>query len=99
MEEAVVNVIEYAYPSDIEGNVDVEMEADEDTIRFIISDSGAEFDPTKVSKTDTTLSVDERPIGGLGILLVRNLMDNINYECANGKNILRLEKKYKFATY
>lgn len=99
IEEAVVNVIEYAYPSDIEGNVDVEMEADEDTIRFIISDSGTEFDPTKVSKTDTTLSVDERPIGGLGILLVRNLMDNINYERANGKNILRLEKKYKFATY
>jgi anti-sigma regulatory factor (Ser/Thr protein kinase) len=39
--------------------------------------------------------VDERPIGGLGILLVRNLMDSINYERIEGKNILRLEKIYR----
>ena len=97
IEEAVINVIEYAYPSDIEGDIFIETKADEETIRFIITDSGAEFDPTKVSKADTTLSVDERPIGGLGILLVRNLMDSINYERSEGKNVLRLEKKYKFA--
>ena len=94
VEEAVTNCIEYAYPSDTVGNVTVTIEADDSKIRFIISDSGADFDPTKVSKADTTLSVDERPIGGLGILLVRNLMDSINYERTEGKNVLRMEKRY-----
>ena len=94
VEEAVTNCIEYAYPAGTVGDVVVDVEADDSKIRFIITDSGAEFDPTKVSKADTTLSVDERPIGGLGILLVRNLMDSINYERSGGKNVLRMEKRY-----
>lgn len=94
VEEAVTNVIDYAYPDDTEGNISITIEADENRIRFILSDSGAEFDPTSVSKADTTLTVDERPIGGLGVFLVRNLMDSINYERSDGKNVLRLEKRY-----
>jgi sigma-B regulation protein RsbU (phosphoserine phosphatase) len=93
VEEAVTNVIDYAYPNGTEGNIDITIEADESRIRFILSDSGAEFDPTGVSKADTTLTVDERPIGGLGVFLVRNLMDSINYERSEGKNVLRIEKK------
>jgi len=99
VEEAVTNVIDYAYPNGTEGYIDITIEADESRIRFILRDSGAEFDPTAVSKADTTLSIDERPIGGLGVLLVRNLMDSINYERTEGKNILRLEKMYKFAVH
>ena len=94
VEEAVTNCIEYAYPADTIGDVTVAIEADDTTIRFIITDTGANFDPTNVSKADTTLSVDERPVGGLGVFLVRNLMDNINYERCDGKNILRMEKRY-----
>ena len=94
VEEAVTNCIEYAYPNDTVGNVTVSIEADDSKIRFIITDSGAEFDPTRVSKADTTLSVDERPIGGMGVFLVRNLMDSINYERTDGKNVLRMEKRY-----
>ena len=93
VEEAVTNIIDYAYPVDIEGTINVTIEADKENIRFILTDSGAEFDPTSVSKADTTLTVDERPIGGLGVFLVRNLMDSINYERSDGKNVLRLEKK------
>ena len=95
VEEAVTNIIDYAYPNDTEDNISVTIEADESRIRFILSDSGAEFDPTGVSKADTTLTVDERPIGGLGVFLVRNLMDSINYERIDGKNILRMEKRYQ----
>ena len=95
VEEAVTNVIDYAYPNDIEGNISVTIEADESRIRFILTDSGAEFDPTGVSKADTTLTVDERPIGGLGVFLVRNLMDSINYERVDGKNVLRMEKRFR----
>ena len=94
VEEVVTNCIEYAYPSDTIGTVTVVIEADDSRIRFIISDSGSDFDPTNVSKADTTLSVDERPIGGLGVFLVRNLMDSINYARTDGKNILRMEKQY-----
>ena len=94
VEEAVTNCIEYAYPADTIGDVTVAVEADDTTIRFIITDAGANFDPTNVSKADTTLSVDERPVGGLGVFLVRNLMDSINYERRDGKNILRMEKRY-----
>ena len=74
VEEAVTNVIDYAYPNGTEGKIDITIEADENHIRFILTDSGAEFDPTGVSKADTTLTVDERPIGGLGVFLVRNLI-------------------------
>jgi sigma-B regulation protein RsbU (phosphoserine phosphatase) len=94
VEEAVTNIIDYAYQNGTEGNISVTIEADESRIRFILTDSGAEFDPTGVSKADTTLTVEERPIGGLGVFLVRNLMDSINYERVDGKNVLRMEKRF-----
>ena len=93
VEEVVTNIISYAYPNKAEDQVEIVVEADKSLIRFIITDSGVEFDPTSVSKADTTLTLDERPIGGLGIFLVRNLMDSINYERTDNKNRLRLEKK------
>ena len=94
VEEAVTNIIDYAYPDGAEGTIKIAIEADANAIRFVITDTGIEFDPTSVTKADTTLSIEERPIGGLGIFLVRNLMDSINYERIDGKNVLRLEKIY-----
>ncbi len=93
VEEVVVNIMEYAYMPDTKGIVKVEALANDKLLRFILTDSGRPFDPTSISRADTTLTVEDRPIGGLGILLVRNLMDSINYERANGQNILRIEKK------
>jgi sigma-B regulation protein RsbU (phosphoserine phosphatase) len=95
VEEAVVNVIDYAYPTDTEGDITINMMSDGHTLRFQIIDAGVAFDPTAKQKTDTTLSVEERQIGGLGILLVRELMDSINYERTDGKNVLTLIKKFK----
>ena len=92
MEEAVVNVMDYAYPEGTEGEVDIEAIADKAQLHFTISDSGKPFDPTAKEEVDTTLSAEERPIGGLGIHLIRQLMDNISYERKDGKNILRLSK-------
>jgi sigma-B regulation protein RsbU (phosphoserine phosphatase) len=93
VEEVVVNTMEYAYIPDIKGQVKVEAMANDQRLRFILTDSGRPFDPTSVSRADTTLTVEDRPIGGLGILLVRNLMDTINYERIDGQNVLRIEKK------
>jgi sigma-B regulation protein RsbU (phosphoserine phosphatase) len=60
---------------------------------FIISDDGIPFDPTGHEEVDTSLSAEERDIGGLGIHLVRNLMDSINYERVNDQNVFTLKKK------
>ena len=92
VEEAVVNVIEYAYPNGNEGEVNISVLADDKKVKFIIVDKGNHFDPTIKEMADTTLSAEERQIGGLGILLVRELMDTINYERKDGKNILTLVK-------
>ena len=95
VEEAVVNVISYAYPEGTEGDVTIKIMSDGHTLRFQIIDTGVPFDPTKKEKADTTLSIEERQIGGLGIFLVRELMDTINYERVDGKNILTLIKTFK----
>ena len=92
VEEAVVNVIDYAYPSGTEGDISVRAMANDQRLKLIISDEGTPFDPTEKALADTTLSAEERPVGGLGILLVRKLMDSINYERIDGKNVLTLRK-------
>ena len=92
VEEAVVNVMSYAYPLGTTGDIHVQARATEQSLKFIISDQGKAFDPTLRGTADTTLSAEERPIGGLGILLVQQLMDSINYERADGKNVLTMKK-------
>ena len=93
LEEAVVNVMSYAYPSGTTGNVNIEAMANDKRLKFVISDWGTPFDPTAEKEVDTTLSAEERPIGGLGIHLVRQIMDSINYERIDGMNVLTLRKK------
>lgn len=92
IEEAVVNIINYAYPSDTEGDIMLKIMYDGHCIQVVITDSGFPFDPTEAVKAETTLSAEDRPIGGLGILLVRELIDSINYERVDGHNILTLTK-------
>ena len=92
LEEAVSNVMLYAYPGS-SGQVLVEAEHSAEQITFTISDSGIPFDPTAQTEPDLTLSAEERPIGGLGIHLVRQIMDSIRYERKDNRNILTLTKK------
>ena len=93
VEEAVVNVIDYAYPVGQQGEIEVRVMSDGKTLKTVITDSGVAFDPTAKEKADTTLSAEDRQIGGLGILLVREIMDTINYERQQGKNVLTLIKQ------
>ena len=92
VEEAVVNVMSYAYPTGVQGEITVKAASNDKRLKFIIIDSGTPFDPTETINADTSLSAEDRPIGGLGILLVRELMDSVNYERVDGKNILTLRK-------
>ena len=95
VEEAVVNVIEYAYPQGTKGDISVQAMYNKRKLKFVITDSGVAFNPTKSELADTTLSAEDRPIGGLGILLVRELMDSINYERIDNKNTLTLITHYE----
>lgn len=93
LEEAVTNVIMYAYPEGSDGLVDIEAILRPESLDFIITDSGIPFDPTSKADADITLGVEERGIGGLGIFLVRNIMDSVSYSREDGKNILKMTKK------
>jgi len=95
IEEAVVNVMTYAYPMGNKGIVNIEAVSNDVRLKFIISDNGIPFDPTVVAEADTTLSAEDRSIGGLGIFMVRKLMDSVNYERVAGFNVLTLRKKLK----
>ena len=82
----------YAYPKESDGTVDIDAILGEKSVKFTITDSGTPFDPTAVPEADITLSAEERNIGGLGIHLVRNIMDSVTYKRIDGKNILTLTK-------
>lgn len=95
MEEAVVNVMNYAYPKESVNNIDITAEVNDEEIAFSIADSGIPFDPTQKGEPDLSLDAEDRPIGGLGIHLVRQLMDTLDYRYENGHNILTLKKRIK----
>ena len=93
LEEAVVNVIHYAYPKEEHQFIFLSARMNDDSIVFVLTDTGMEFDPTTVPDADVTLSADDRQIGGLGIFLIRQIMNEVKYERIEGKNVLTLEKK------
>ena len=93
LEEAVTNVMLYAYPEGTDGLVEIDASVREDQVTFVLCDNGKPFDPTAAPEADINLSVEERPIGGLGIYLVRNIMDEVSYERDRGKNLLTMIKK------
>ena len=95
VEEIFVNIAHYAYPSG-EGEavigIDADKEAKSISIRF--EDQGTPYDPLQNEDPDITLSADERPIGGLGIYMVKKSMDDVSYEYKDGKNILTIKKNF-----
>ena len=95
VEEAVVNVMSYAYPADSQGEVRVDADVADGSIVLTVSDSGQPFDPTTVEPADTSLDADDRPIGGLGIHLMRRYTDNLQYERRDGRNVLTMTKKLR----
>ncbi|HRY28472.1 MAG TPA: ATP-binding protein [Elusimicrobiota bacterium] len=92
-EEALVNVVRYAYPSG-PGSVDVACGPVEDGrgICIEISDSGIPFDPLSLPAPDTNLSMEQRKIGGLGIFMIRKIMDKVLYRREGARNVLTLYK-------
>ena len=94
VEEAVVNVIMYAYPDGRKGEVAIALECPTDGFADVeISDSGVPFNPLEYKKADLETPLEDRPIGGLGIHLVKEIMDTVDYSYTDGHNVLHLRKK------
>ncbi len=92
VEEAVANAIDYAYPPGEKGEISVVLEwiEDERILLTTIKDFGTPFNPLTVDEPDITLPLEERPIGGLGIHLIRNLMDQVEYHYRDDMNLLQM---------
>ncbi|HNT68535.1 MAG TPA: ATP-binding protein [Syntrophorhabdaceae bacterium] len=89
-EEALVNIFHYAYQGQ-GGDVEISCKVERGrTFTIEIIDSGMPFDPFSVSEPDTTLDVAERQIGGIGVFLIKKLMDEVTYQRDNNKNVLTL---------
>lgn len=93
LEEAVSNVIYYAYGEEKQKEISLMAKMSENNLIFVLTDSGKEFDPTKAPDADITLSAEEREIGGLGIFLIRQIMNLVEYQRIDGKNVLTMGKQ------
>ncbi|MBQ9550490.1 MAG: ATP-binding protein [Lachnospiraceae bacterium] len=93
VEEIFVNIANYAYEPG-SGNADINAEVSGETPEFIISfaDRGTPYNPLEKADPDITLSLEKRPIGGLGIFMVKKSMDKVEYEYKDGQNILTIHK-------
>jgi anti-sigma regulatory factor (Ser/Thr protein kinase) len=89
LEEAFVNVCNYAYP-DAEGDIELFCNVAGDDFILEISDNGVPFDLLSLAEPDTSASIEDREIGGLGIFLLRKFTDNVSYRRENGRNKLTL---------
>ncbi|MBR1807341.1 MAG: ATP-binding protein [Selenomonadaceae bacterium] len=93
IEEVFVNIASYAY-DDETGNATFYVDFEENPTAVVLTfiDGGKPYNPLEKADPDTSLGVDEREIGGLGIFLVKNNVDEISYERTDDKNILRMKK-------
>lgn len=93
LEEALTNTILYGYEDQLEHAIRIDMAKIADELVIVITDDGKAFDPTIKEDPDITLSAEERPIGGLGILLIKKVMNIVAYQRLEEKNILTLKKR------
>ena len=92
MEEMVSNVIFYAYPEGKHEEIELVAESDGKELTFVLSDKGKEFDPTLKEDADPNVNPMERDIGGMGIYIVKNIMNQVTYQRLEGKNLLTMKK-------
>ena len=93
IEEIFVNIASYAYhPETGPATFCMEFEENPAAVLMTFIDGGTPYNPLEKKDPDTSLDIDERDIGGLGIFLVKKNVDEISYEYKDGKNILHMKK-------
>jgi serine/threonine-protein kinase RsbW len=92
-DELLNNTISYGYDDDREHEIAITITVSGGRLRAAISDDGRPFNPLERASPDTSLPADARPIGGLGVHLVRHLVDHVSYERRGATNVVLLEKQ------
>ena len=93
LEEALTNIILYGYGDNQEHSIEINFRIEANQLTISLIDDGNAYDPTLKEDPDITLTAEERPIGGLGIFLIKKIMDKVEYERKTNKNFLMLTKK------
>ena len=93
MEEMVTNVIFYAYPEGTSADITLSAESDDKELTFVLSDTGKPFDPTAKEDADIEANPMDREQGGMGILIVKNIMNEVSYQRLGDTNQLTMKKK------
>ena len=93
MEELFTNIANYAYAPGT-GSVTIRTEGEPRAIALTFIDSGVPYDPLAKEDPDLTLSLEERPIGGLGVYMARQCMDEMTYRREDGKNVTTVRKEW-----
>ena len=93
MEEMVTNVIFYAYPEGTTADITLTAESDGQELTFVLSDNGKPFDPTAKEDADLDVNPMDREQGGMGILIVKNIMNEVSYQRLGEENRLTMKKK------
>lgn len=93
LEELVSNIMYYGYEDNDDHSISLTFDFEDDCVLISIIDDGFAFNPLTAKRPDINAPLENRKVGGLGIHLVRNLMDSMKYERKSGKNILQLTKR------
>ena len=95
MEEMVSNVIFYAYPEGTDATIELVVESKGQELTFVLTDRGREFDPTLKDDADPDINpIDREGLGGMGIFIVKNIMNQVTYQRLEGKNLLTMKKEF-----
>ncbi len=93
LDEILSNTVRSAFLAGRAGHIDVRFEIAEGALEVLIVDDGIAFDPLARADPNPKAPLEARPVGGLGIYLVKQLMDSVDYERKDGRNRLRLKKR------
>jgi serine/threonine-protein kinase RsbW len=93
VDEACANIIEHAYGGEGNGDIECTCRIDPDKLTMVLRDSGRPFDPASVPEPDLSCGIEERQARGLGLYLLRKLMDEVRFEFTESGNVLTLVKR------
>lgn len=93
LEEHLTNVMTYGYEEAAPRDVRIRLTVDGGWVQVEVEDDGRPFNPLAAPRVDTSLPLEEKPVGGLGIHIIRQFMDELDYHRTGGKNILRMRKQ------
>lgn len=92
LDELMTNIITYGFDTPGPHSITLTLDLDDDALTVELNDGGRPFNPLQMPPPDLDLEIEDRPIGGLGIHLVRKMMDDVRYARTDGRNVLTLRK-------